>query len=129
MMTMMMTQFGMKPKSTDEEFFQDALDEFPADSGARLLFAEWLAERGDERAPGARWLAQESAQPQDYRGSRTWDWNDELHFSELVGAIPHEMFESLKGGRLSLSSGYREYSDRRSAEEAFCQIFEPIEKN
>ncbi len=110
-------------RETDESFFHTALDLFPDDSAARFLLAEWMGERGDGMAAGYYWMSAEGIMPQDYRGTRTWDWNDELHFSELTGAIPHSLFDQLKGGRLSISSGYREYPDRKAAELALCRVF------
>jgi uncharacterized protein (TIGR02996 family) len=37
---------------TTEEDFQNALDANPKDWQTRLVFADWLQERGDERAEG-----------------------------------------------------------------------------
>jgi uncharacterized protein (TIGR02996 family) len=42
---------------TTEEDFQKKLDENPTDWQTRLVFADWLQERGDERAEGYRALA------------------------------------------------------------------------
>jgi hypothetical protein len=109
--------------ATDEEFFQTALDAYADDSAARLLLAEWFAARGSQSAAGYWWLATEAILPQDYPATRTWDWNDELQYSEMTGTIPHSLFEQLKGGKISASSGYREYRDRRAAEEALCRVF------
>lgn len=118
-----MTDWDTISRLTDEEFFQEALDAAPNDSAARWLLAEWFGDRGDESAEGYRWMGSEAIMPQDYRGTRTWDWNDEMHFSELPGAIPHGLFNQLQGGRLSVSSGYREYRTRRIAEKALCRVF------
>jgi len=106
--------------SAGEGFFQSNLDDHPSDAGIRLLFAEFLEEFDDPRAAGIRWLAQRDTMPQDYTSTRTWDWNDDHHFDNLVGAIPHDLFVHLPNGRLSASESYREYPTRRDAEEAFC---------
>ena len=104
----------------DEEFFHRALDRDAADAGGRFLLAEFCAERGDARAAGFRWLAESGTIPQDYQGTKTWDWNDDLHFDNLTGSIPHYLCAQLQGGRASMSGSFREYPTRRSAEEAFC---------
>lgn len=41
---------------TDEDCFQAALDANPDDHVTRLAFADWLEERGDQRAEGYRAL-------------------------------------------------------------------------
>lgn len=41
---------------TTEDDFQKALDADPNDHQTRLVFADWLQERGDERAEGYRML-------------------------------------------------------------------------
>lgn len=109
--------------ATDEEFFQAALDAHPDDSAARFLLAEWLTDRADDAAAGYFWMAAETVLPQDYPATRTWDWNDELQYSEMTGTIPHSLYQQLQGGRMSMSSGYREYRDRRAAENALCRVF------
>lgn len=103
---------------SDEEFFQTALDSDEEDHPARLLFADWLADRGDTRSAGPRWLVERRVVPQDYRGSRTWDWNDDAVFDRMTGALPHALFSALEGGHLAMSEHYREYPTRRDAESA-----------
>jgi uncharacterized protein (TIGR02996 family) len=44
---------------TTEDDFQRALDEHPDDWHTRLVFADWLDERGDPRGPGYRALGQQ----------------------------------------------------------------------
>jgi hypothetical protein len=107
----------------DEEFFQEVLDASPTDSAARWLLAEWLGGRGDESAAGYFWLGSEAIMPQYYPSTQTWDWNDETHFSELTGAIPHSLFDQLRDGRRSASAGFREYLNRHLAEKALCRVF------
>ena len=105
---------------TDEDFFHDLLDDNELDHCARHLLAEWLAERGDVRAAGYSWLSRRLIVPQDYKGTRTWDWNDALCFDRLTGAIPHDLFLKLDSGHLASSGHYREYPTRRDAEDALC---------
>jgi uncharacterized protein (TIGR02996 family) len=47
---------GKLPSMTTEEDFQRALDANPEDHNTRLVFADWLEERGDPRAAGYRAL-------------------------------------------------------------------------
>ena len=104
----------------DEDFFQQLLDDDEFNHAARRELSQWLAERGDARQVGYEWLWQHLAAPQDYRSTRTWDWNDDAHFDRLTGAIPHSIFARLEGGRLASTGHYREYPTRRAAEDAFC---------
>ena len=46
----------MRARVTTEDDFQRALDADPEDWQTRLVFADWLDERGDERAEGYRAL-------------------------------------------------------------------------
>jgi uncharacterized protein (TIGR02996 family) len=48
---------GPIPSMNDEEAFQAALDADPNDRTTRLVFADWLEERGDRRAEGYRAIA------------------------------------------------------------------------
>jgi uncharacterized protein (TIGR02996 family) len=53
---------------TTEDDFQAALDANPEDWQTRLVFADWLQERGDPRAEGYRALAVRRAVPQPPHG-------------------------------------------------------------
>ncbi|MFL5338876.1 MAG: hypothetical protein ACJ8F7_01815 [Gemmataceae bacterium] len=108
------------PSEPDEGFFQQILDDDEFNHAARRQLAQWLAERGDPRQAGCEWLCRHLTAPQDYRSTRTWDWNDGEHFQRIAGAIPHAVFARLEGGRLSSTGHYREYLSRREAEDAFC---------
>ena len=105
---------------TDEDFFQNLLDDDEFNHSTRLLLADWLAERADARFSGYLWLGTRCLSPQDYQSTRSWDWNDANYFEQLVGTIPHEVFELLEGGQRSSTGHYREYPTRRAAEDAFC---------
>jgi uncharacterized protein (TIGR02996 family) len=52
---------------TSEEDFQRHLDQNPDDHNTRLVFADWLEERGDPRANGYRALGKLQKQPYRYR--------------------------------------------------------------
>ena len=51
---------------TTEEDFQNALDADPGDWQTRLVFADWLQERGDPRAEGYRALGKPGCRPTGY---------------------------------------------------------------
>ena len=81
---------------TDEDTFQAALDAEPDNSAMRLVFADWLEERGDWRAAGYRWMAERGKAPMPwprvgYAGSHPypppapdeWTWAVAAH--HLVG--------------------------------------------
>lgn len=120
---------------SDERYFQELLDEAPSDSAARWLFAEWLAERGDWRAAGYRWMAREGKYPQrtPSGGDITWDWWSATPSGDAGRRDPshdHEhltpaLFELLEGysyhSDWSNQVAYREYYTREDAEEALCR--------
>jgi uncharacterized protein (TIGR02996 family) len=63
---------------SEEQYFHKMLNDDPADEAARLLLAEWLAERGDERAAAYRWMVLAAKHPVHdmmyATGPHTWDW-------------------------------------------------------
>jgi hypothetical protein len=122
---------------SDEDAFQSALDELvrqftaagrPPDLGRRLaelrlVFADWLDERG--RGPAAtaqRWLAAHDKRPTPC--SRTWDWwGDGWKWCgdncPWFAYLPQALFEHLTPG-VRKSVHYSEYASRRAAEEALA---------
>ncbi len=111
---------------TDEAAFQAALDERPADHALRLVFADWLEERGDWRAAGYRWMGECRQHPR--RAALSWDWWDlrwlrkyrEAGMPLSAAMLESSLFERLDGYATS-GPNFREYTDRRAAEEALCR--------
>jgi uncharacterized protein (TIGR02996 family) len=58
---------------TTEEDFQARLDARPDDDTARLVYADWLEERGDPRAEGYRAMGARGMQPLGIIGG-WWGW-------------------------------------------------------
>lgn len=105
---------------SDEAVFQAALDDRLADGANRLLFADWLAERGDWRAPGYRFMAEHAKHP--YRSYATWEWwsFDSENTSEI--RLEDELWQPLP---VVPPPGYprcKEWVSRRKAEEALCRL-------
>ena len=61
---------------TTEDDFQSALDAHPEDWQTRLVFADWLDERGDPRGPGYRALAVRRWQAYQPTGGGYWTVGD-----------------------------------------------------
>lgn len=61
---------------TSESDFQKALDLHPDDHHTRLVFADWLEERGDERAAGYRALGTGEWYPSVHLKHSTWGGMD-----------------------------------------------------
>ncbi len=59
---------------SEEEAFQSHLDLHPDDHTCRLIFADWLEERGDSRAKGMRALGELRKQPHYYVRLSTKFW-------------------------------------------------------
>lgn len=122
-----------------EQFFHACLDAKPDDPAARLLLAEWHADRGDPRAIGYRWMAERGKFPEhdehysdrDYGG--TWDW-----WSMLAGwsgsggdmnlehdRVPQPVMDSLDGyhhkSDWSSDCAYCEYRSRTEADDALAR--------
>src|SRR5947208_1432935 len=109
--------------ASDERFFRAAVAADVGDSAARWLLAEWLEERGDERAAGYRWMGRQRKFP--CRTSRTWDWwnirwqRKVMSTLLLPAMIDRAVFARLTG-YLGHGPDFREYGSRRAAEEALC---------
>lgn len=59
---------------TTEDDFQRRLDNKPNDFLTRLVFADWLEERGDVRAAGYRLMGMRRIRPQVYHITNRWSW-------------------------------------------------------
>ena len=109
---------------TTEDDFNAALDADPPNSNARLLFAGWLEERGDERAEGYRALAVNRLFGCDsvtHEGGVEWLPHQEATWFRRDGAeddghddLPPDWFDAL-GNRARWSDWTNPYPNRRAA--------------
>lgn len=110
---------------SEESYFQSNLNMEPADAGARLLLAEWLAERGDERYAAYEWLAILFKHP--YHAYSTWDWwNADSRNPDSI-RLPNELWELLPR---PVAPGYprcKEWKTRQEADEAVGPLLRPEE--
>jgi uncharacterized protein (TIGR02996 family) len=126
---------------TTEDDFQQQLDRHPNDLQTRLVFADWLQERGDLRAEGYRAL---SAQRLYSTVHQLGDSDYPLFDASRVSlgrdgplkhwCLPHDWFLHLEGGAQRVSgvvqqvgsrqSGvWLDYDSRREAEDAAAAAF------
>jgi uncharacterized protein (TIGR02996 family) len=122
---------------TLEALFNSLLDQHPDDQGARLLFAECLAECGDSRAGAYRWMAIRAKRPardivNGYH-KNTWDWwsmidgwkgesgNDNSFPDRVEPAIMQALAEYSCKSDWSDGCAYCEYRTRAEAEDALCR--------
>src|SRR5271156_5585198 len=86
-----------------EAAFWAAIAAAPGDDLLKLVFADWLAERGDPRGDCLRWCVAESKRPAfDRHDTKTWDWwsrdpADPTHYeiSPREYVLPHNLFTRL----------------------------------
>jgi uncharacterized protein (TIGR02996 family) len=91
---------------TTEDDFQRALDADPWDWQTRLVFADWLEERGDPRAPGFRAMGTRRQCPACWSASPTplWGWlNSKLYpgysKSQPLGTkLPDDWYDAVPRG-------------------------------
>jgi uncharacterized protein (TIGR02996 family) len=112
---------------TTEEDFQHALDANPADWQTRLVFADWLQDRGDLRAEGYRALGHNLCRPYYFSGERRWFW------WEACGTDPGESHHGclgdiqwwgcISGGQHHSFSYARAFDTRSEAEDAAALAF------
>ncbi len=119
----------------DEETFESALDELMAEvrtpegqevsessvlnrlAEMRLVYADWLEERGDSHSALQRWMVQQRKFPR-FAGS-TWDWwrYGDRHDSKPED-LPAEIWDQLPGKAQEINRNCKEYLSRRLAERA-----------
>jgi uncharacterized protein (TIGR02996 family) len=105
----------------DEAPFHAALDENPADIAMRLVFADWLEERGDWRAEGYRWMGQHHKWPTDQRADDglPWGWWSVADPSSIHAELPQVLHRPMYR---VLSPEYAwAFETRREAEETLCR--------
>ena len=129
---------------TDEETFEAAIEElvaqiWPAPSqqnedprlwseltSLRLVFADWLEERGDPKAAAQRWMAQNQKLPRD--SGHSWDW---WRYGDRPEARPEDLsiaiWEKLPGQPRKDIGYCKEYASRRSAERALFKALAAID--
>ena len=110
----------------DETFFQATLRHDLDDAAARLLFADWLADRGDDRASGYRFMAERAKHP--YRGHNTFEWWTMASANSDAIKLSDELWQALP---VTPANGYpdcKEFRTRRRAEEALCALVTPARK-
>ena len=109
----------------EEEAFQRALDEHPEDWQTRLVFADWLEERGDPRAEGYRALARRRRYPM--RNGAAWWWASRQALCHNV--IPDDWFDLLPPGLRGemfwplLTGAPDRVKSRRECEDALALAF------
>jgi uncharacterized protein (TIGR02996 family) len=112
---------------TDEAAFHAALDAEPGNSSLRLVFADWLEERGDWRAAGYRWMGEHLKWPYDWKKSsiikayETHDWY--IENSAATWVVPsHCILPSDFGPWFPSPVNWPSHETRRDAEEALCRV-------
>jgi uncharacterized protein (TIGR02996 family) len=91
--------------AANEEAFWAAIAAAPDDDLPKLMFADWLDDRGDSRGACLRWVVAEKKQPAyDKLDTKTWDWwaqvpADPVHhyaISPRQYVIPFNLFTRLQ---------------------------------
>lgn len=113
-----------------EDAFQAALDAEPDNQALRLVFADWLEERGDPRAAGYRWLGERGLYPYDWsqdldvHGYTSFDWY--VEGGEANWDVPahctlsREWLDLFPQPHTLLH--WAAFDNRREAEEAVCRV-------
>ena len=107
------------PATDDEAAFRNAILAAPDDPLPKLIFADWLDERGDPRAAGLRWLVERGVRPVHDAIADTWDWwsrpprEPDYYAGEdpKAAILPQELFVRLKGKPTDIWKGYASYID------------------
>lgn len=96
------------------------LDAAGSDDGTRFLSAEWLAQRGDWRAAGLRWLAVHHKEPS--HASNTVDWWHERSRNRRQIVLPERVWDLLAVPPCDDFPSCKEFASLDAALEALCQV-------
>lgn len=122
---------------TTEDDFQTALDANPTDWQTRLVFADWLQDRGDPRAAGYRLLGQLRVHPiliqmESGEDEPPGQWfhilgsaaNDRARPRWELCLVPEVLFEKLtRRAQRNKNSYWRYYDTRREADDDAARAF------
>lgn len=119
---------------TTEDDFQRALDADPGDWQTRMVFADWLEDRGDRRAEGYRALGlgrhrTDTTTTNSVHEAFHW-WQREWTFANYTGyqsiwapvSLNREWFALIRGGKRD-GQYRRDFTARRAAEDAAARAF------
>jgi uncharacterized protein (TIGR02996 family) len=106
---------------TTEDDFQAALDQNPEDWQTRLVFADWLDERGDERGPGYRALGLQRHRPPRGNG---YVWFNAANYGRITfDNLPADWFRELFHEKGGVPDAFKVWGTRREAEDAAALAF------
>ncbi len=124
--------------ATTEDDFHRMLDENPDDHHTRMVFADWLEERGDPRAEGYRalgklgrvpWLPEHGGKDWIYGWNYDKYWKENLHREGTFGytaqgkdTLPKSWNEKAREILPSVHGGLY-HTDRRTLEDAAALAF------
>lgn len=103
----------------DEALFQRQLQRYPGAWPVRLLFGEWLAERGDWRSAGYLWMGRHRKEPSP--SHQTWDWWRPRAVCRYEIKLPDWLWDLLAAPPHGGFPNCKEFRNRRAAEEALCE--------
>ena len=120
---------------TTEDDFHDALDTNINDWQTRLVFADWLQDRGDPRAEGYRALSLGHIPDRTSSGDRVlaWHWwrrhhNGRAYPSKRV-SLPYDWYDKVPGRKAVPRRGHhlrRDFATRRAAEDDAALAFSKL---
>lgn len=117
---------------TTEDGFHAILDNAPEDWQTRMVFADWLEERGDSRAAGYRALALRHMPDRTSNSTSVlmWHWwrrreDGHAYPSERV-SLPSDWYDNFPGVSSETVTGAtprRDFATRRAAEDTAATAF------
>jgi uncharacterized protein (TIGR02996 family) len=109
---------------TTEDDFQKQLDAHPDDFQTRLVFADWLQERADERAEGYRALGVQRLYPSQV-GMEAGPWENRTassHECPKAQRLPPDWFKKVRKNKGS-DDWWCRFLSRRTCEDAVARAF------
>lgn len=111
---------------TEEDAFHAMIDAAPEDNAPRLVFADWLEERGDERAEGYRALGRLWLYPCRDGADSCWWISDVSGMNPTHNYLPDDWYVAVSGGPWNQQIAWRwprDGGDNRKIHDAAALAF------
>ena len=102
----------------EDEFFFAALEVDPGSHALRRHFAHHLAECGDWRAVGYRWMAENAKWPFWLPATHRWSWTHPSNSQPFHNHLPLKLYQRLEQ---KVDSEWKKYDRLRDAEADLCR--------
>lgn len=114
---------------TTEDDFQAMLDANPDDWATRMVFADWLEERGDKRAEGYRDMGRGHIRPMFEHRFNRWSWGETDTGTSYGCVLRYSWYRAIVKLYLYQDRAVVAFPTRREAEDAAARAYVHVPDN